>query len=97
MKQKKKKAFSVEDVLRRAGGGRGGHHGRAYLTPAGSGPADGDVNAKGCLDGIRAIAREGPTRSRRPAGISRETALLLKGTGIRGMDVSGWEAPVSPR
>ncbi len=51
---------------------------------------EGDVNARGCLDAIREVARQGPCLVKETgAGISRETAMLLKGTGIRGMDVSG--------
>ncbi len=50
----------------------------------------GDVSARGCLEGIRSVAREMPCMVKETgAGISRETALLLRGTGIRGMDVSG--------
>jgi isopentenyl-diphosphate delta-isomerase len=50
----------------------------------------GDVNAKGCLDSIRDLAKEMPCMVKETgAGISREMAMLLKGTGIRGMDVSG--------
>ncbi|HUT26824.1 MAG TPA: type 2 isopentenyl-diphosphate Delta-isomerase [Methanomassiliicoccales archaeon] len=51
---------------------------------------EGDVNALGCLEGIRSLAKELPCMVKETgAGISRETALQLKGTGIRGMDVSG--------
>ncbi len=50
----------------------------------------GDVNASGCLEAIRALAGQGPCMVKETgAGISRETALMLKGTGIRGIDVSG--------
>jgi isopentenyl-diphosphate delta-isomerase len=50
----------------------------------------GDVNARGCLESIRTLAKDVPCMVKETgAGLSRETALLLKGTGIRGMDVSG--------
>ncbi len=90
VKQKRKKAFSVEDVLRAqevVGADIMAVH-LNFLQEVVQ--PEGDLNAEGCLDGIRAIAREGPTMVKETgAGISRETALLLKGTGIRGMDVSG--------
>lgn len=52
--------------------------------------SEGDANAKGCLEAIREIAREFPVIVKETgAGISNEVALKLKGTGIRGIDVSG--------
>jgi isopentenyl-diphosphate Delta-isomerase len=51
---------------------------------------EGDTNAKGCLDAIRAVAREVPSIAKETgAGISREVAIRLKGSGIVGMDISG--------
>jgi len=51
---------------------------------------EGETNAKGCLSAIREIAREFPVIVKETgAGISNEVALKLKGTGIRGIDVSG--------
>ncbi|MBM4237799.1 MAG: type 2 isopentenyl-diphosphate Delta-isomerase, partial [Euryarchaeota archaeon] len=50
----------------------------------------GDTNAKGCLSALREVAREFPVIVKETgAGISNEVALKLKGTGIRGIDVSG--------
>jgi isopentenyl-diphosphate Delta-isomerase len=50
----------------------------------------GDTNARGCLDAIRNLARELPIIAKETgAGISRGTALRLKGAGVRGLDVSG--------
>ena len=51
---------------------------------------EGDTNAKGCLSAIRDIAKDLPVIVKETgAGISNEVALRLKGTGIRGIDVSG--------
>ncbi|OPY33242.1 MAG: Isopentenyl-diphosphate delta-isomerase [Methanomassiliicoccales archaeon PtaU1.Bin124] len=51
---------------------------------------EGDTKAKGCMAKIRDLAKEMPTMVKETgAGISRETAQRLKGTGIIGMDVSG--------
>lgn len=51
---------------------------------------EGDTQAAGCLDRIRDVAREVPTIAKETgAGISREVAMRLKGTGIVGMDISG--------
>jgi isopentenyl-diphosphate delta-isomerase len=51
---------------------------------------EGDTKAKGCYDGIRALARELPIIVKETgAGISRPVALKLKGIGVRGLDVSG--------
>ena len=51
---------------------------------------EGDTNAKGCLDAIRKVAREVPSIAKETgAGISREVAIKLKGSGIVGMDISG--------
>jgi isopentenyl-diphosphate Delta-isomerase len=51
---------------------------------------EGDTNAKGCLDAVRAVAREVPSIAKETgAGISREVAVKLKGSGIVGMDISG--------
>ncbi|MDR3074476.1 MAG: type 2 isopentenyl-diphosphate Delta-isomerase [Candidatus Methanoplasma sp.] len=51
---------------------------------------EGDTNARGCFDAIRDIAKEHRTIVKETgAGISREVASRLKGTGIIGMDISG--------
>ena len=51
---------------------------------------EGDTNAKGCFDAIRDLAREYPVIVKETgAGISRETASRLKGTGILGLDIAG--------
>jgi len=90
VEQKKKRAFTVEDVAAAqevVGADIMAIH-LNFLQEVVQ--PEGDVNAKGCLDGIREVARHGPCMVKETgAGISRETALLLKGTGIRGMDVSG--------
>lgn len=50
----------------------------------------GDMRAGGVLEAIRKVAREVPSIVKETgAGISRETAVRLKGTGIIGMDISG--------
>jgi len=52
--------------------------------------AEGDTNARGCLSAIQEIAKDLPVIVKETgAGISKEVALKLKGTGIRGIDVSG--------
>ena len=51
---------------------------------------EGDTNAKGCFDAIRDLAKEHPLIVKETgAGISKETAAKLKGTGILGMDIAG--------
>ncbi len=51
---------------------------------------EGDTNAKGCFDAIRGLAREFPIIVKETgAGISRDVASRLKGTGILGMDIAG--------
>lgn len=51
---------------------------------------EGDTNSKGCLDAIRTVARKVPSIVKETgAGISREVAVKLKGSGIIGMDISG--------
>ncbi|MCX6650601.1 MAG: type 2 isopentenyl-diphosphate Delta-isomerase [Methanomassiliicoccales archaeon] len=90
VKQKRKKPFSVEDVVKAKeiiGANIMAIH-LNFLQEVVQ--PDGDVNAKGCLDGIRSLAKELPCMVKETgAGISRETALQLKGTGIRGLDVAG--------
>jgi isopentenyl-diphosphate delta-isomerase len=50
----------------------------------------GDTRARGCREGIRALARELPVLVKETgAGISRPVAQRLKGIGVRGLDVSG--------
>lgn len=51
---------------------------------------EGDVNAAGVTDAIRGLAREHRIIAKETgAGISREVADRLKGTGILGMDIAG--------
>ncbi len=51
---------------------------------------EGDTSAVGCLDAIRQVARAYPCIVKETgAGISRHTAMRLKGTGILGMDIAG--------
>lgn len=51
---------------------------------------EGDTNAKGCYDAIRDLAVKYPIIVKETgAGISRDVASRLKGTGIRGIDVAG--------
>lgn len=51
---------------------------------------EGDTNAKGCLAAIRELASEYPLIVKETgAGISRDVAARLKGTGIRGIDIAG--------
>ncbi|NLK25031.1 MAG: type 2 isopentenyl-diphosphate Delta-isomerase [Euryarchaeota archaeon] len=51
---------------------------------------EGDTRARGCLEAMRSLSRELPCLAKETgAGISRETAIRLKGIGIRGFDISG--------
>jgi isopentenyl-diphosphate Delta-isomerase len=51
---------------------------------------EGDTRAKGCMDSIRAAAKEFPLIAKETgAGISQEVAMRLKGVGVRGLDVAG--------
>ncbi|WP_400207586.1 type 2 isopentenyl-diphosphate Delta-isomerase [Candidatus Methanomassiliicoccus intestinalis] len=51
---------------------------------------EGDISSVGCYDAIRSLAKELPIIVKETgAGISRATALRLKGIGIRALDVSG--------
>ncbi|MDR2846539.1 MAG: type 2 isopentenyl-diphosphate Delta-isomerase [Candidatus Methanoplasma sp.] len=51
---------------------------------------EGDVNAKGCFDAIRDIARKYPTIVKETgAGISKGVAERLRGIGILGIDIAG--------
>jgi isopentenyl-diphosphate delta-isomerase len=51
---------------------------------------EGDTRAKGCLEAIRAAAREHPIMvTETGAGVSREMAMRLKGIGVRGIDIAG--------
>jgi isopentenyl-diphosphate delta-isomerase len=90
VEQKRKRAFTVDDVARAQevlGADIMAIH-LNFLQEVVQ--PEGDLNAKGCLDGIREVARHGPCMVKETgAGISREMAMILKGTGIRGMDVSG--------
>jgi isopentenyl-diphosphate delta-isomerase len=51
---------------------------------------EGDTRAAGCFEAIRGLSRELPIIVKETgAGISRDVAMLLKGIGVRGLDVSG--------
>jgi isopentenyl-diphosphate Delta-isomerase len=51
---------------------------------------EGDTGAQGATEAIRGLSRDLPIIVKETgAGISRDVALRLKGTGIRGFDVSG--------
>jgi isopentenyl-diphosphate delta-isomerase len=51
---------------------------------------EGDTRAKGCLEAVRAAAREYPIMVKETgAGISREVAKRLMGIGVRGIDIAG--------
>ncbi|NLI73680.1 MAG: type 2 isopentenyl-diphosphate Delta-isomerase [Euryarchaeota archaeon] len=51
---------------------------------------EGDTRARGCLEAIRELAREVPCIVKETgAGISRETAMRLRGIGVRGFDIAG--------
>jgi isopentenyl-diphosphate delta-isomerase len=51
---------------------------------------EGDTNTKGCFNSIRDIARKYPIIVKETgAGISKDVAARLKGTGILGMDIAG--------
>jgi isopentenyl-diphosphate delta-isomerase len=88
--QKGKRAFTREDVeaaLEMVGADLVAIH-LNYLQEIAQ--PEGDTNAKGCVEAIRSLSRDLPLIVKETgAGISREVAIRLKGTGIRGMDVSG--------
>lgn len=51
---------------------------------------EGDTRARGCMDAIRAAAKEFPLLAKETgAGISQDVAMRLKGVGVRGLDVAG--------
>jgi len=51
---------------------------------------EGDTNAKGCFDAIRDLSKEHPLIVKETgAGISKDVATRLRGTGIRGIDIAG--------
>jgi isopentenyl-diphosphate delta-isomerase len=51
---------------------------------------EGDVNAEGCLDAIKQLARKYPILAKETgSGISRKTAMTLKRAGVEGIDVGG--------
>jgi len=51
---------------------------------------EGDTNAKGCFDAIKDLAMDHPLIVKETgAGISKEVASKLKGTGILGIDIAG--------
>ncbi|MCK9322899.1 MAG: type 2 isopentenyl-diphosphate Delta-isomerase [Candidatus Methanomethylophilaceae archaeon] len=51
---------------------------------------EGDTSAEGCYEAIRDIARSYPTIIKETgAGVSKDVATRLKGTGIIGMDIAG--------
>jgi isopentenyl-diphosphate delta-isomerase len=52
---------------------------------------EGDTNAAGCLQKLKAIASKLPVLAKETgAGISNETAKLLKSAGVKGIDVGGY-------
>src|SRR2546430_13582209 len=59
---------------------------------------EGDRRAKGCLAAIRSLAATFPVMAKETgAGISRETATLLKQAGVQAIHVGGLGgAPFSP-
>ncbi len=51
---------------------------------------EGDMNAAGCRDAIRSLARDLPILVKETgAGISKDVATRLKGIGIQGIDIAG--------
>ena len=51
---------------------------------------EGDMNAAGCRDAIRSLARDLPILAKETgAGISKDVAMRLKGIGIQGIDIAG--------
>jgi isopentenyl-diphosphate delta-isomerase len=51
---------------------------------------EGDTRAYGCLEAIRALAREFPLLAKETgAGVDERTARKLMGAGVKGIDVSG--------
>ena len=51
---------------------------------------EGDTNSVGCYEAIRNLAKDLPILVKETgAGISKHTAVRLKGTGIRAIDISG--------
>ena len=51
---------------------------------------EGDMNAAGCRDAIRSLARDLPILAKETgAGISKDVAMRLKGIGVQGIDIAG--------
>ncbi len=51
---------------------------------------EGDLNAAGCRDAIRSLARDLPILAKETgAGISKDVAMRLKGIGVQGIDIAG--------
>jgi isopentenyl-diphosphate delta-isomerase len=90
IKQRRKKAFSMDDVkaaFEMVSADVMAVH-LNYLQEVAQ--PEGDLRAVGCLEGIRAVARELPCMVKETgAGLSEEVAIRLKGTGVVGLDVSG--------
>mgnify|MGYP000910278770 CR=1 FL=1 len=90
IEQTRKKAFGVEearDAMDMIGADMLAIHLNFLQEVA---QPEGDTKARGCLDAIRSLARELPCIAKETgAGMSRETAMRLKGAGIMGFDVSG--------
>jgi len=90
IKQGRKKAFTLDDVkaaFDMIDADVMAFH-LNYLQEAAQ--PEGDLRAVGCLDRIRALAREMPCMVKETgAGMSEDVALRLKGTGVVALDVSG--------
>ncbi len=51
---------------------------------------EGDMNAAGCRDAMRSLARDLPILAKETgAGISKDVAMRLKGIGVQGIDIAG--------
>ncbi len=51
---------------------------------------EGETNSSGCLEAIRQLSTEMPTMVKETgAGISKRAASLLKGTGVKSIDIAG--------
>jgi isopentenyl-diphosphate delta-isomerase len=90
IKQRNKRALTVDD-LRQAMDMVDAHLLAVHLNFLQEvAQPEGDTMAKGCFDAIREASRSLPVIAKETgAGISRQTAMRLKGVGVRGLDVSG--------